>query len=57
MGLFCHLLRIDSKEDLLLSPHKGAVVETFAVAELLKSRCNIGKKHKSFILHKKTMAK
>lgn len=43
-GLLCHLLRLESKEDLLLSPHKGAVVETFAVAELLKSRYNKGKK-------------
>lgn len=43
-GLLCHLLRLDSKEDLLLSRHKGAVVETFAVAELLKQRMNQGKK-------------
>ncbi len=43
-GLLCHLLRLDSKEELLLSSHKGAVVETFAVAELLKHRMNLGKK-------------
>lgn len=43
-GLLCHLLRLESKEELLLSPHKGAVVETFAVTELLKSRFNNGKK-------------
>lgn len=43
-GLMCHLLRLDSKEELLLSRHKGAVVETFAVSELLKHRMNIGKK-------------
>lgn len=43
-GLLCHLFRLNSKEELLLSPHKGAVVESFAVAELLKSRYNIGKK-------------
>lgn len=43
-GLLCHLLRLDSKEELLLSRHKGAVVETFAVAELLKYRMNQGKK-------------
>ena len=42
-GLLCHLLRLDSKEELLLSRHKGAVVETFAVAELLKQRMNLGK--------------
>lgn len=43
-GLLCHLLRLESKEELLLSPYKGAVVETFAVDELLKSRYNIAKK-------------
>lgn len=43
-GLLCHLLRLESKEDLLLSRHKGAVVETFAVAELLKCRMNQAKK-------------
>ena len=43
-GLLCHLLRLDSKEELLLSRYKGAVVETFAVAELLKHRMNQGKK-------------
>ena len=43
-GLLCHLLRLDSVEDLLLSRHKGAVVETFAVSELLKQRMNLGKK-------------
>ena len=43
-GLLCHLLRLESKEALLLSHHKGAVVETFAVAELLKHRMNLGKK-------------
>ncbi|MBO4359910.1 MAG: ATP-binding protein [Eubacteriaceae bacterium] len=43
-GLLCHLLRLDSKEELLLSRYKGAVIETFAVAELLKHRMNQGKK-------------
>lgn len=43
-GLLCHLLRLDSREELLLSRYKGAVVETFAVAELLKHRMNLGKK-------------
>ena len=43
-GLLCHLLRLESVEDLLLSRHKGAVVETFAVSELLKQRMNQGKK-------------
>ena len=43
-GLLCHLLRIESKEELLLSKQKGAVVETFAVSELLKHRTNAGRK-------------
>jgi len=43
-GLLCHLLRLESVEDLLLSRYKGAVVETFAVSELLKQRLNLGKK-------------
>ena len=43
-GLMCYLLRLDSKEELLLNDHKGAVVETAAVSELLKSRFNSAKK-------------
>lgn len=43
-GLLCHLLRLDSKEELLLSNYKGAVVETMAVAELLKYRMNRAQK-------------
>ncbi len=43
-GLMCHLLRLESKEELLLNDHKGAVVETAAVSELLKSRLNNAKK-------------
>lgn len=43
-GLMCYLLRLETKEDLLLSRYKGAAVETFAVAELLKYRMNQGKK-------------
>lgn len=43
-GLMCHLLRLEAKEDLLLSRYKGAAVETFAVSELLKVRMNQGKK-------------
>ena len=42
--MLCHLLRLESREDLLLSRYKGAVVETFAVSELLKHRLNQGKK-------------
>ena len=43
-GLMCYLLRLDSKEELLLNDRKGAVVETAAVSELLKSRFNSAKK-------------
>ena len=43
-GLMCYLLRLESKEELLLDNHKGAVVETAAVGELLKSRLNNAKK-------------
>lgn len=43
-GLLCYLLKIRSKEDLLLSDKKGAIVETFVVSELLKNRINDGKK-------------
>lgn len=43
-GLLGHLLRLASKEELLLSRYKGAVVETFAIAEMLKQRLNQGKK-------------
>ena len=43
-GLLCHLLRLESKEELLLDRMKGAVVETFAISELLKNRTNAGKK-------------
>ena len=43
-GLMCYLLRLDSKEELLLDNHKGAVVETAAVSELLKARFNAAKK-------------
>ena len=43
-GLLCHLLRIPSPEDLILHPHKGAIIETFAISELIKYRTNQGKK-------------
>lgn len=43
-GLLCYLLRINSPEDLILSPHKGAIVETYAISELLKLRTNQAKK-------------
>ena len=43
-GLLCHLLRFEDRSELILSPRKGAVVETFAVAEFMKYRLNQGKK-------------
>lgn len=43
-GLMCYLLRLESKEELLLDDHKDAVVETAAVSELLKKRYNDAKK-------------
>lgn len=43
-GLLCHLLRLETKEELLLSRYKGAVVETFAISELVKHRLNNAKK-------------
>ena len=42
-GLLCHLLRIESVEELILSEHKGAIIESFAIAEMLKNRLNLGK--------------
>lgn len=42
-GLMCYLIRLDTREELLLSDHKGAVIETLAVAELLKQRLNNGR--------------
>ena len=43
-GLLCHLLRIETKEELLLSQYKGGIIETAAVSELLKIRFNQGLK-------------
>ncbi len=43
-GLLCNLLRITTMEDLILSSYKGAIVETFAISELLKYRLNQGRK-------------
>ncbi|MBR6366333.1 MAG: ATP-binding protein [Lachnospiraceae bacterium] len=43
-GLLCYLLRIDSKEELLLHSKKGAIIETMAVSELLKHRYNMAKR-------------
>ena len=42
-GLLCHLLRVESVEELILSEYKGAIIESFAIAEMLKNRLNLGK--------------
>ena len=34
------MLRINTVEDLLLSPYKGAIVETAAISEIVKRRAN-----------------
>ena len=39
-GLMCYLLRLENKEELLLSEYKGAAVETMAVSEIMKKRLN-----------------
>lgn len=41
-GLLCWLLRIGSAEELLIHPTRGAVFETWVVAEALKHRYNLG---------------
>jgi predicted AAA+ superfamily ATPase len=41
-GLLCHLLRIASAEDLQVHAARGAVFETWVVAETLKHRFNLG---------------
>lgn len=43
-GLLCHLLRLESVEEVVLDRKKGAIVETFAISELLKQKYNIGEK-------------
>lgn len=35
-GLFCHLLGVQSVDELQRSPHKGDIIETFVYSELLK---------------------
>ena len=52
-GLLCYLLKINSVEELLLSHYKGAVIETFAVSELLKQRFNQGKKSELYFYRDK----
>ena len=35
-GLFCHLLNINNADELIMSTHKGDIVETFVYSELIK---------------------
>ena len=44
MGKSSMYRHFESKEELLLSEKKGAVVETFVISELLKRRTNAGRK-------------
>lgn len=41
-GLLCHLLHIAGPRDLQVHAARGAVFETWVVAETLKHRCNLG---------------
>lgn len=41
-GLLCHLLRIRSEQELLLSEHLGAVMENLVAVEALKAHLNRG---------------
>lgn len=47
-GLLCHLLGIGSVDELLLSPHLGAVFENLIVAETLKAHLNTGNEPQMF---------
>lgn len=51
-GIFCHLLGIQSAQDLHNSTHKGQVIETFAFSELLKHQSY--SHHPSSIYHYRT---
>lgn len=41
-GLLCYLLGIKSRDELILSPYRGQVVESFAISEMIKVRNNLG---------------
>ena len=41
-GLLCHLLGIDSVQQLVESPYFGAVFENLVISECLKGRLNVG---------------
>lgn len=44
-GLLCYLLRIDNQSELILSNHKGHIIESMAISELIKNRTNNGRKN------------
>lgn len=52
-GLLCYLLKIKSKKDFLLSDHKGNIVETFAISELMKQRFNKGEDPEIYFFREK----
>lgn len=52
-GLLCHLLGISNESELLLSEHKGHIIETFAISEVLKRRYNQGEKDGVFFYRDK----
>ena len=43
-GVLCHLLQIDSKDELEKSHYKGSIIETFIYDELLKANSSASKK-------------
>lgn len=44
-GLLCHMLALQTKEDLILSPHKDSIVFSYAVSELIKGRTSKAQEH------------
>lgn len=47
-GILCHLFGISSKDELLNSNHKGAIIETFIFNELIKANTYANKKANLF---------
>jgi uncharacterized protein len=47
-GLACHLLGIESAADLARSPFRGALVEGFVAAEIVKAQVNAGRRREIY---------
>lgn len=47
-GLACHLLGIESQEELARSPFRGAIFEGFVASELAKARLNAGERRELY---------